>query len=207
MTKAIIICCDFADSILLPRLEENLRLIYPDAELFVAPCAKNPPDTSLSCTSALRWNTGFISPDILQAMYSTDADYVAKIDADTWHVAPYLFEKTNALSGIQWAQNPHNVLGIGYTLSRSAIIELMASEPCKRCDSTKEDQVISWIARKAFPNDIFMHPVGTARKASTYDNQSDCCVVHLGCDADRSTRVEFQEILLAITTSRLTKNA
>ena len=198
MTKAIIICCDLADSILLPRLEENLRLIYPDAELFVAPCAKNPPDTSLPCTSPLRWNTGFISPDILQAMYSTGADYVAKIDADSWHVASYLFEKTNALSGIQWSHNPHNVLGIGYTLSRRAIIELMVSEPCKRCNSTQEDLVISWIARRAFPNDIFIHPVGTARKASTYEKQSDCCVVHLGCDEDRSTRVKYQEALFSM---------
>jgi len=197
MKKAIIICCDSADSVLLPRLEQNLKSVYPDAELFIAPCAKNPPITSLPCTTALRWNTGFISPDILQSMCSTGADYVAKIDADSWHIAPYLFEKTHSLSGIQWSQNPHNVLGIGYTLSRRAIIELMVSEPCK-CNTTKEDKVISWIARKAFPNDIYMHPVGTARKASTYENQSDCCVVHLGCDEDRSTRVKYQEAFFSM---------
>jgi hypothetical protein len=195
MTKAIVICCDDADSILLPRLEENLQSVYPDAELFVAPCAKNPPSTLMQCTTPLRWGTDFISRDILQAMYLTQADYVAKIDADTWHVAPYLFSKPHALSGIQWAQNPHNVLGIGYTLSRNAIIEVMTSEPCKQCNMIKEDQVISWNARKAFPNDVYMHPIGTARKASTYDKQSDCCVVHLGCDPDRSTRWDYQCIL------------
>jgi hypothetical protein len=194
MKKAIVICCDKADEVLLERLERNLLTIYPDASIFVAPCAVNPPSTFLPQVSPLRWNTAYISSDILRAMYETGGDYVAKIDADTWHIRPYLFDSISELSGIQWAQNPHNVLGIGYTLKRSAIVDLMASEPCAKCNRTKEDQVISWAARKKYPNGIFMHPVGTARKASTYNGQEDVCVVHLGCDEERSTRAIYQEL-------------
>lgn len=197
MTQAIIICCNKQDKVLLPALIPNIKSVYPLASIFVAPCSKNPPETNLPLTNQLRWNTPYISHDILRAMYETNADVVAKIDADTWHVKPYLFKEGWKITGIQWAQNPHNLLGIGYSATREAIITMMAAEPCAMCNRTKEDQVFTWMARKHMPNDIYMYPVGTARKASTYNNQEDACIIHLGCDPDPESRLEYQDMFSA----------
>lgn len=195
MTTSIIICCNKQDEVLLPALEKNLASIYPEASVFVAPCSVNPPDTTLPVVSPLRWRTNYITQDILKAMYLTCSDQVAKIDADTWHVKPYLFNGNQALRGIQWAHNPHFVLGLGYSMTKKAILELSVQEPCQTCERTEEDQHLMWLARQRFPNDIHMLPVGTARKASTYAGQEDTCVVHLGCDQDPASRLRYQQQL------------
>lgn len=195
MTSSIIICCNKQDEVLLPALERNLTFIYPDTSIYVAPCSTNPPNTTLPTVSSLRWKTNFITQDILKAMYSTSSDCVAKIDADTWHLKPYLFNKKSSLLGIQWAHDPHYILGIGYSMTKKAILELLVQEPCQFCKQTEEDQHLMWLARKRFPNDVYMLPVGTARKASTYNGQLDTCVVHLGCDSDPKSRFYYQQRL------------
>jgi hypothetical protein len=195
MTTAIIICCNKADEVLLPALQTNLAAVYPDANLFVAPCSKNPPTTTLPLTSQLYWRTPTITRDILQAMYLTGAQQVAKIDVDTWHLKPYLFEGQQSLRGIQWADNPHFILGIGYSLTQQALITLLAQEPCEKCNKIEEDQHLTWMARSRFPNDIHMLPVGTARKASTYTGQADACVLHLGCNPNPESRLMYQDAL------------
>lgn len=195
MSQAIVVCCDKRDEVLLPRLIDNLASIYPNSSVFIAPCSINPPIISLPMVSSLRWKTEWITQDILKAMYETGADRVAKIDADTWHIRPYLFEESSSLLGIQWLTRPGFILGIGYSMTRSAILELMLQEPCASCRKTEEDQHLIWLARKKFPNSIKILPIGTARKASTYAGQSDTCVIHLGCDEDRSTRIIYQDKL------------
>jgi hypothetical protein len=194
MKKAIVICCNKNDEVLLHGLEQNLQSVYPEAQLYVAPCSISPPETTLPKTTPLRWNTSFIAQDILKAMYLTDCDIVAKIDADTWHLKPYLFSSSQPISGIQWAHNPFYILGIGYTLTRKVITELMVTEPCMSCDRTQEDKEIMYMSRKKFPNGIEMLPIGTARKASTYDGQEDACVIHLGCDKGIESRIQYQRL-------------
>lgn len=193
MTSAIIICCNAQDEVLLPALEKNLASVYPDSELFVAPCSKNPPTTNLRLVGNLRWNTNSITQDILKAMYLTGADQVAKIDADTWHLKPYLFEGSQSLRGIQWANNPHFILGLGYSMTKKAILQLSVQEPCLACPRTQEDQHLMWMARSRFPNDIHMLPTETGRKVTTFTGQSDACVIHLGCSKDQATRLAYQQ--------------
>ena len=193
MTSSIIICCNKQDEVLLPALEKNLASVYPDASVYVAPCSEHPPDTTMPTVGNLRWKTNWITQDILKAMYLTCSDRVAKIDADSWHLKPYLFEGNHALLGIQWAHDPHFVLGLGYSMTKRAILQLSVQEPCKSCQRMEEDQHLMWIARTRFPNDIYTLPVGTARKASTYTGQEDACVLHLGCDKDPTTRLTYQQ--------------
>jgi len=197
MNTAIVICCNKTDECLLPELTKNLNQVYPDAAIWVAPCAKNPPQTTLPLTPSIRWHTDKVSDDILAALYHTGADVAAKIDADTWHLKPYLFDMQGCqAAGIQWGDRPCYFLGLGYALTRSAIIKIMATQACGKCRSIEEDQAISWRVRTAFPNGVWLHSVGTARRIDSYTQEMDASVIHLGVTSDRATVWKDQQQLV-----------
>jgi len=197
MNTAIVICCNKTDECLLPELKKNLNRVYPNSAIWVAPCAKNPPRTTLPLTPSIRWHTDKVSDDILAALYHTGAGMVAKIDADTWHLKPYLFDMQGCqATGIQWGDRPCYFLGLGYALTRSAIVKIMATQACGKCRSIEEDQAISWRVRTAFPNGVWLHSVGTARRIDSYTQEMDASVIHLGVTSDRATVWKDQQQLV-----------
>lgn len=185
MKHIAIVCCCQRDAAMLPLFIARWRTLYPHAILILGQCSRDPVTDAhgLPCIE-VDW-TQAPARSLLRAMLNCaltyEADVVWKCDVDAWHrhdfICPLMENENIMAAGIQWLDHPHNFLGIAYAVRRKALVALECEIACSAWEGG-EDYAMSWMLRKLFPNQIYLMPPTTARKAQTDDGLAS--IVHCG---------------------------
>ena len=183
MTFAAMVCCREEDAAMLPFFMCQWSKIYPDVPLWLANDYANPVINTrgLPLTKKVKWGKG-VGREMVEAMLSTGADIVAKVDVDGWHQEQYLFapfaDENVMACGIAWINDPGRFLGIGYAVRRKALSLIEMSNSCGDWVSSQEDFSVCNAIRFAFPNGVFLYKNKHCRRADT--DPSSSFVVHCG---------------------------
>lgn len=181
----MVICCG-RDKDMLPLFCQQWAKVYPDVWLALGNCTTDPVQQSEMPEFPIDWNKGRGGRSILDAMERCSrffgGDVVLKLDVDCFHRAPIFFEPFRNpdvfASGIQWLNNPHHFLGAAYGMTRRMFAEIRHNE-VDAWWSMSEDAAMSWQARKARSNGVYLfHPSSTIRNAQTDDGMVP--IVHCG---------------------------
>ena len=181
-TTAAIVICGKRDEKMLPLFIDQWRKIYPDVELWLGNDRKDPVDESYGLPIVIAdWDYNGGS-GMINAMLKTNADIVAKLDVDAWHLMGGMFDpfadQSVKATGIQWRERPNRFLGISYAIRREVMLEIeLQKSLCGR--KGDEDVLICDAIRTLYPNGVHLFYNSLVRRADTYEG-NHAMVIHCG---------------------------
>jgi hypothetical protein len=183
-TLAAMVCCCGKDEPMLAIFVKRWREIYPDVPLYLANDELDPVADDLGLPQLpMRWEKG-AAFRIVEALLAIDADIVAKLDVDAWHISPFLFEpfaeKWVVAAGVQWLNYPGQFLGIAYAVRKKVLSEVALKTSCKTLSSSQDDTTIHNAIRSIYPNGVYLFPNSHVKRADTWTSRDKARLVHCG---------------------------